>query len=97
ELLVVRAFGDFEWRRRSRRVTFKLAVLSDVHGNAVALEAVRKAVKREKPDAILVAGDLAMNGPDPAGTIDALRDMEGDGAVIVSGNTADAGAHHDYA
>jgi putative phosphoesterase len=78
-------------------MTFKLAVLSDVHGNALALEAVRKAVKREKPDAILVAGDLAMNGPDPAGTIDALRDMEGDGAVIVSGNTDVAVADYDYA
>jgi putative phosphoesterase len=75
----------------------KLAVLSDVHGNSVALEAVRKAVKREKPDAILVAGDLAMNGPDPAGTIDALRDMESSGAVIVSGNTDIAVADFDYA
>jgi putative phosphoesterase len=72
-------------------------VLSDVHGNSVALEAVRKAVKREKPDAILVAGDLAMNGPDPAGTIDALRDMESSGAVIVSGNTDIAVADFDYA
>ena len=40
-------------------MSLKLAVLSDVHGNAVALDAVRKAVKKEKPDTILVAGDLA--------------------------------------
>ncbi|HYN70831.1 MAG TPA: metallophosphoesterase family protein, partial [Candidatus Eisenbacteria bacterium] len=65
----------------------RLAVLSDVHGNLVALEAVRKAIAREKPDFVLVAGDLVMNGPDPAGTVDALRKMEGDGAIVVQGNT----------
>ena len=34
----------------------KVAVLSDVHGNPVALAAVRKAIKSARPDAILVAG-----------------------------------------
>jgi putative phosphoesterase len=75
----------------------RLAVLSDVHGNLVALEAVRKAIAREKPDAILVAGDLVMNGPDPAGAVDLLRTMEGDGAIIVQGNTDVAVADADYA
>ena len=75
----------------------KIAVLSDVHGNLVALEAVRKDVKKAKPDAILVCGDLAMNGPDPAGVVDALRDMAGDGALIVQGNTDVAVADFDYA
>jgi len=78
-------------------VSARIAILSDVHGNAVALEAVRKAIKKEKPDAILVAGDLVMNGPDPAGAIDALREMEADGAVIVQGNTDVAVADFDYA
>ena len=32
-------------------MTARLAVLSDVHGNVVALEAVRKAIRKEKPDA----------------------------------------------
>jgi putative phosphoesterase len=72
-------------------------VLSDVHGNVVALEAVRKAIKKEKPDAILVAGDHALNGPDPAATIDALRAMEADGAIIVQGNTDVAVADSDFA
>ena len=74
-----------------------IAILSDVHGNLVALEAVRKALKKEKPDAILVAGDLVMNGPDPSGAVDALRAMEADGAVIVQGNTDVAVADFDYA
>ncbi len=48
----------------------RVIVLSDVHGNAIALEAVRKAIAKEKPDLVAVAGDLAINGPDPAGAID---------------------------
>jgi len=75
----------------------RVAVLSDVHGNLAALEAVRKAVKREKPDAVIVAGDLVMNGPDPAGAVDAIRDMEASGATIVQGNTDVAVADFDYA
>ena len=75
----------------------RVAVLSDVHGNLAALEAVRKAIKKEKPDAVIVAGDHVMNGPDPAGVVDALRDMEASGATIVQGNTDVAVADFDYA
>jgi predicted phosphodiesterase len=78
-------------------MTARIAVLSDVHGNATALEAVRKALKKEKPDAVIVAGDLVMNGPEPAAAIDALRAMEADGATIVQGNTDVAVADFDYA
>lgn len=74
----------------------RIAVLSDVHGNAVALEAVRKAMKKEKPDAILVAGDLAINGPDPAGAVDGIRELEAAGALVVAGNTDIAVADFDY-
>ena len=75
----------------------RLVVLSDVHGNAVALDAVQAALRREKPDLVAVAGDLALNGPDPAGTVDRLRAMEADGAAIVAGNTDVAVADFDYA
>jgi putative phosphoesterase len=75
----------------------RLAVLSDVHGNLVALEAVRKALRKEKPDVVLVAGDLVMNGPEPGGTLDALREMERDGAIVVQGNTDVAVADADFA
>jgi putative phosphoesterase len=78
-------------------VTTRIAVLSDVHGNVTALEAVRKALKRDKPDITLVAGDLVMNGPQPGATVDALRDMERDGAIVVQGNTDIAVADADYA
>jgi predicted phosphodiesterase len=46
---------------------------------------------------VAVAGDLALNGPDPAGTVDLLQEMEADGALIVSGNTDIAVADFDYA
>jgi putative phosphoesterase len=78
-------------------MTARVAVLSDVHGNAAALEAVRKALKKEKPDAVIVAGDLVMNGPEPAAAVDALREMEESGATIVQGNTDVAVADFDYA
>lgn len=63
----------------------------------VALEAVRKALKKEKPDVILIAGDLVMNGPEPGATVDAIREMERDGAIVVQGNTDVAVADADYA
>ncbi len=43
---------------RARRV----AVLADVHGNAVALTAVLEELEREEPDAIVRCGDLT-SGP----------------------------------
>jgi putative phosphoesterase len=75
----------------------RLIVLSDVHGNAVALAAVRAAIRAEKPDFVAVAGDLVLHGPDPAGAVDILREMESDGAIVVSGNTDVAVADFDYA
>ena len=74
----------------------RLAVLSDVHGNLVALEATLAAIRDASPDAILVAGDLVLNGPDPGGAVDALRALDAEGALIVSGNTDIAVADFDY-
>jgi predicted phosphodiesterase len=75
----------------------RLAVFSDVHGNLHALEAVRAAIATERPDAILIAGDHALNGPDPAGVVDGLRELEAAGALIVQGNTDIAVADFDFA
>jgi predicted phosphodiesterase len=74
----------------------RIAVLSDIHGNLIALEAVLAEIRRIKPDAVLVAGDLVLNGPDPNGTVDALRFLESEGALIVSGNTDIAVGDFDY-
>lgn len=74
----------------------RIAVLSDVHGNLHALEAVTAEIRREKPDAVLVAGDLVLNGPHPNECVDALRRLEAEGALIVSGNTDIAAGDFDY-
>jgi len=52
-----------------------VAVLSDVHGNATALEAVLAEVQRERPDLIVFGGDLTW-GPEPAETLALVRALE---------------------
>jgi predicted phosphodiesterase len=64
----------------------RLAVFSDVHGNLQALEAVVAAIRDAGPDAIL----------EPGRAIDALRELEQAGALIVSGNTDIAVADFDF-
>ncbi len=64
----------------------RVVIFSDVHGNVVALEAVLEAIRREAaPDALFVAGDLALLGPRPAEALALLRSL--DGARFVKGNT----------
>jgi predicted phosphodiesterase len=75
----------------------RVALFSDVHGNALALEAVRTAIKAAKPDAILIAGDLVLNGPDPVAAVDGIRELEAAGAMVTQGNTDIAVADFDYA
>jgi putative phosphoesterase len=75
----------------------RLALFGDVHGNSVALAAVRKAIKAAKPDAIMIAGDLVLNGPEPAETLDGIRELEAAGALVIQGNTDVAVADFDYA
>jgi len=75
----------------------RIAALSDVHGNVTALEAVLADVAREKPDHIVVAGDLVLNGPEPAAAVDALRSAAEAGTAVIAGNTDVAVADFDYA
>ena len=74
----------------------RIAVLSDPHGNLPALEAVRKAVDAARPDYVAICGDLAMNGPDPTGTVDLVRELERAGAFVTLGNTDLAVTDGDY-
>ncbi len=46
---------------------------------------------------MLIAGDLVLNGPEPGATVDAIREMEREGAIVVQGNTDVAVADGDYA
>lgn len=61
----------------------RVAALYDVHGNLPALEAVLAEVERERPDAIVVGGDVAA-GPFPGETLDRLAAL--DGVRFVRGN-----------
>ena len=55
----------------------RLAVISDVHANLPALEAVLEDVRRLEPTGLIVAGDLVMAGPYPTETARLLRSLDG--------------------
>lgn len=48
----------------------KIAVISDIHGNLDALEAVMDDIQQNNCDKVFVLGDYAMAGPQPAQVID---------------------------
>jgi putative phosphoesterase len=64
----------------------RVAVISDVHGNLPALEAVLEEIRDERPDLIVSCGDVA-SGPMPAETIDLLMSLSG--IRFVRGNADD--------
>jgi putative phosphoesterase len=73
--------GGMPPTRSARRV----AVLSDVHGNAVALEAVLDELARDSEvDLVVFGGDLTW-GPLPNETLELVEDLRGS-ALFVRGN-----------
>ena len=65
----------------------KLAIVSDVHGNLAALEAVLADLDAVKPDLVVHGGDLVFNGPHPAECVDRIRELGWPGVL---GNTDEA-------
>ncbi len=60
-------------------------MLSDIHGNLVALDAVLADMARQGPfDQIVVAGDLVWAGPWPAEVVDRVQALN---AAVIQGNT----------
>ncbi len=49
----------------------KIAVVSDIHGNLVAVESILPAI--EEADRVVCLGDVAATGPQPRQTVDFLR------------------------
>jgi predicted phosphodiesterase len=63
----------------------RVALLSDIHGNLIALDAVLADLGRRGPfDQVVVAGDLVWAGPWPAEVVDRVRALT---PVVIQGNT----------
>lgn len=63
----------------------KIAVISDIHGNMQALNAVLEDIKTENCERIFCLGDLAMAGPEPSSVVDKIREMSD--LTVIQGNT----------
>lgn len=53
----------------------KIAIISDIHGNLPALEAVLEDIKRRGIERIICLGDLVGKGPDSAAAVDCIKDV----------------------
>ncbi|MBU8907315.1 metallophosphoesterase family protein [Desertibacillus haloalkaliphilus] len=61
----------------------KLAFISDIHGNAIALESVLADIRRQNVDEIIVLGDLCYRGPEPKRSLQLIRSLE---TKVIKGN-----------
>jgi putative phosphoesterase len=59
----------------------RVAIVSDVHGNLTAFDAVLSDIERRAPDVVLHGGDLALMGAQPAEVIDRVRELGWPGVV----------------
>ncbi len=59
----------------------RIAVVSDIHGNLTALEAVIADLRDTAPDLVLHGGDLAHGGAHPAEALDRIRDLGWEGVL----------------
>jgi predicted phosphodiesterase len=62
----------------------RIAIISDIHGNHIALQAVLQDLAlQDTIDQLVIAGDLCLNGPQPKEVIDTLRGL---GCPVIQGN-----------
>lgn len=62
----------------------RIAIVSDIHGNLTALEAVIADIRKHSPDLVLQGGDLPYGGSHPAEVMDKVAELGWPGVV---GNT----------
>lgn len=62
----------------------KVAIIADIHGNAVALRTALSAIEEENPDQIICLGDVVANGPQPSESLDIIRGLD---CPVIMGNT----------
>ena len=64
----------------------KIAILSDIHGNSIALDAVLADIEHAGGvDGYWLLGDFAAIGPDPVGVLEQIRALPN--ALFLRGNT----------
>ena len=63
----------------------KIGIITDIHNNVVALEAVLEKFKAEKCDGVICCGDIIGIGPYPEETVSALIEIP-NMLVCVKGN-----------
>jgi|SRR5579883_2026192 predicted phosphodiesterase len=62
----------------------RIAVISDIHGNQLALEAVLQDLERQpRCDQLVIAGDLCLNGPRPREVLQIVRGLR---CPVIQGN-----------
>lgn len=61
----------------------RLAFISDIHGNAIALDAVLEDIKKQNIDKIYVLGDICYRGPEPLAALDLVRSLD---VEVIKGN-----------
>lgn len=59
----------------------RLAIVSDIHGNLTALEAVVADLRLTSPDLVVQGGDVAVLGPRPVEVADRVRELGWPGVV----------------
>lgn len=64
----------------------RLALLTDIHANREAFEAVLADLSMRAVDRVVFLGDLVGYGPDPEWCLDRVADMTAEGAICVRGN-----------
>lgn len=63
----------------------RIAIISDIHGNFIALEAVLQDLEKQPEiDALVVAGDLCLNGPAPRQALERVQALH---CPVIQGNT----------
>lgn len=62
----------------------RIAVISDIHGNQLALEAILRDLEQQpRCDQLIIAGDLCLNGPRPREALQMVRDLR---CPVIQGN-----------
>jgi diadenosine tetraphosphatase ApaH/serine/threonine PP2A family protein phosphatase len=71
----------------------RIALLADLHANREAVEACLRRFDALGHDQLVVLGDLVGYGADPAWVVDAVRDAQSRGAIVLLGNHDQAAVH----